>query len=496
MKGFESALGDNYGGLRVPSGLRSFALGRMRLVTAQRASVRDRAPLVEDLILALDAALVQLSTRDAQRVAKVLGDVAEEAMVGAEQARAPESSGGGLERLDKAIYALHAGAEQLLTLGTLGNDLGSVALADLGRVQRGREQGDLYHAELAARHLADRLRRPVPSFGSSGSGGVETGPSSGAGGDPAEGSSGAPHAFDELAEQIAELARQHAGAVEQVDQTMSEAQNNAGNDALKSEAERRASEIRDAVEGLPEPGNSPGTPEADAALAREHARAMAHQLESLKLDEAAESARRALSALDDSSSKADAHARMDGSRVSGVQRARSVIEEQQRWVQSQLEARRAAARDRARQSLQGPAALEEQLAGTAQSLAERGDQRSTPLPGEVTERLRQADQLMRQAARELANGEGDSGLALQRQAQRLLENADQGKTTSEQEAGEEESSDEDGSGKAAAFGGDVPNAAQQNKAAEFRRRVLKSLGEAPAGRLAPAVKRYAEGLLR
>src|SRR6185295_4600124 len=183
--GFEQALGDSYGGLRVPPGLRNYALGRLRLVRSQSGTIEQRGRSVEDLVLALDGLLMSLSNRDAQRVAKILGNVAEEAMVGAQQAQSGETPAPGLDRLDKAIYALHAGAGQLLSLGVLGNDVGSVALADLGRVARAREASDLYHAELAARHLADRLHRPVPSFGASSSGGVEAG--QGESGEPQQG---------------------------------------------------------------------------------------------------------------------------------------------------------------------------------------------------------------------------------------------------------------------------------------------------------------------
>jgi hypothetical protein len=490
VSGFEAAVTQTYGSLRVPAGLRSFALGRLRLLASRKGLPLAQAPALGELILAVDGALGSLATRDAQRVAKLLADVAEEAMVGAAQARGAEGSQMGIERLDRALFALRAGAAELTNLGTLGNDLGSVATADLGRVQAARDVGDYFHAELAARHLADRLRRPTPSFGASGPGGVESG---GAGakndrsGDPSE----EEKAFDQLARQIADLAREHANAVENVDQALSDARSGESDESLRAEAERRASRLRDVVEGLPEPGRSPGSADAAGALGREHARAMAHNLESLRLDQAVESGRRAVAALQEAANKDGGSTRL-GPQSDAAKRA---VEEELAWAESQLEAARSAARERARSALQAPAALEEELAGTAASLARRGENEKTPLPADVTERLRQADQLMRQAARELSGGDGDAGLELQRQAQRLLENADRGKT-SDPEPSEQQANDaEDDSGRAAGFGGEVPEAAEQNKAEEFRRRVLESLGDG-SGRFAPAIKRYAEGLLR
>jgi hypothetical protein len=46
------------------------------------------------------------------------------------------------------------------------------------------------------------------------------------------------------------------------------------------------------------------------------------------------------------------------------------------------------------------------------------------------------------------------------------------------------------------MGGDVPDAEQRNKADDFRRRVVRGLGTGADGRIGPAVKRYAEGLLQ
>lgn len=486
--GLMQDLGASYGGLRVPAGLRAFALGRLRLVP-EKQPLEQRRQSLEVLISELDGVLMSLSQRDAQRVAMILGNVAEEAMVGAQQAQIGEAPERGLARLDTAVYALREGARQLLALGVLGNDLGSVALADLGRVVRGRDSGDLYHAELAARHLADRLHRPNPSFGASGSGGVEAG--QGGSREPQQRPSGAEQEFDELMDQINKLAAQHGKAIDQVDQTLSAADAEPDPAGLKEEAEERARQLRNSVQGLPEPGSSPGTPEAAAALARENARAMAHDMESLQLAEAAEDARRTLAALGEASSKAQGQTYFQGQ----LEQARATVEEQLRWVQQQLEVQRSAARERAKGSLEQHSALEEKLAGRAAELARQGDERSSPLPGEITERLREAERLMRQAAGQLSRGEGKAGSELQREAQRLLDQADS--RSEEQEGGEEgEGDDEGGNGRDTPSRGDVPKAEEQNKAEAFRKRVLRNLGDSPAGRLSPAVKRYAEGLLR
>ena len=45
-------------------------------------------------------------------------------------------------------------------------------------------------------------------------------------------------------------------------------------------------------------------------------------------------------------------------------------------------------------------------------------------------------------------------------------------------------------------GGEVPERSKAERAEEFRRRVMQGLGQSKAGRMSPAVKRYAESLLR
>lgn len=488
----EGAVTTSYGGLSVPSGVQNFVLGRLRVLSDASARPAQIPSALGDLVLALDGLLSSLSGREARLVAKVLGDVAEEAAFAAELAASPEGNREGLDRLDKAIVAIQAGTEQLLHLGVLGNDLGLVATGDLGRVQRARAHGDLFHAERAARHLAERLRRPEPSFGSSASGGVESGPPQGGGGrEPNPVPSNADGAFDDLARDIAQLAREHAEAVNQVDQTLSEA-DTVSDAALKEEARRRAQAVREAVDGLPMPGALPGSVEAALAMGREQGQAMAQQLENMDLAAAEKSGRAALGAFDDALNRGA----LDPSATDGAEAARDALSQQLDWLNQAQRAVEERARAAAKDPLAQSAALEDELARQAKSLAERGEQPSSPLPEDVTERLHRAEQVMQDAARNLREGKGQEALRLQREAQRLLEQSDRGKTT---DSGDEEPSSEGdvngNDGDRGGFGGQVPDAEDKSRAEEFRKRVLKNLGQG-RGQMAPAVKRYAEGLLR
>jgi hypothetical protein len=108
---------------------------------------------------------------------------------------------------------------------------------------------------------------------------------------------------------------------------------------------------------------------------------------------------------------------------------------------------------------------------------------------------------MREASRELGRGHGEQGLTLQREAQRLLEQAQPGRSDGAEGDASREPSKQQGQrhgdqASSIATGGDVPGPDDKARAEEFRRRVLEGLGKEKSERLSPAVRRYAEGLLR
>jgi len=455
---------------------------------------------LEGLVLAVDSAVRSLSTRDARSVATRLGDVAEEAAEGFEQARVTEKSRVGLGRADVALRVLDQGALHLLALGELGQDLGNVATSEIRRVRRAEQGKSLLHAELAARHLAARLRRPNPSFGSasgSGGGGVESGaPREGGGG---EGSpSDADQRFDELADEISELSREHRALIEQVEREMADAENAARDEALRKEAELRAQALREAVANLPRSSAAQGSGRAAAALSREHAQAMAGHLERLELGSAIESGQTARGLAGEAKQKARApESTQDLMDPSAIERAERELAEQLAWAEAARERLSRAVEERAQKGLAEAAEGERSIARRAQALAEQGDSGERSLPGEALEQLGKAREAMDAAARELGSSRGEAGLEQQRTAQRLLEQASSGRTSDAEKPSPGERDGMHGEdGRALSKDGEVPRADDKVRAEEFRRRVLKGLSKDQGGRLSPAIRRYAEGLLR
>jgi hypothetical protein len=491
------SLGSTTGGrpatLGVPPGVGAFMLGQVRRLEKPRAGVTKRQA-VEGVVLAVDAAVRSVGTRDAQSVAKRLGDVAEEAAEGFKEARETERRDRGRARATTALELLDAGAKNLLVLDELGADLGSVTEGELRRIRRAQAANSFLHAELAARHLAARLRRPTPSFGSAG-GGVEGG-DRGSAPDQSESPSEADREFDELADELESLVREHGALIEQVEHDLEEAERAAGTEELRREAAERAAALREAVERLPGSGAREGSGRAAAALAREHARAMADRLEQLEFGKAVESGKTSRGLMDEAKRKAESPSEtsdlMDPTLLEGAQRS---LSEQLAWAEQAEQRKRAAAEQQSRERLREASERERSIERRLDELRKRGEKGEASLPEEFVGLLDQAGSEMRDAARELGAGSGERGLERQREAQRLLEQSDAGNMSSSEDGNRRDGQGTSGKGK---MGGkaDVPRADDKRRAEDFRRRVLDGLGRERGGRLSPAIERYAEGLLQ
>ena len=519
------ALAGSYGGLEVRG--RTVALARGQLRRLARALDAEKKSTVaakhqklldetEDALLAFDAGLRGLGYRDTQAVAKRLADVADEAAAAllaaataarpgplAEPARldggAPPGAGGAAfaGRIDAAVLVLDGGGKQMLALGELGLDLGEIVANDLRRVARAREAGDLHHAELAARDLAARLRRPEPSFsGGGGHGGGRGGRGGVESGSPSGGQEGEPSAADEEAaegqRELEELAREHAGKIGDLEDSLERAVSPEELDQLKQEAKQHAEAIREAVKKLPAPRGETGSAEASAANAREEAEAMAGALEGGRPREAVESGRRAVQKLGE--------AQRDAERSSGffpedkagreAAAAKPTLERELAWAEDALEKLRRASSARAKGDLQRIGKDEQRLAEKARELGKKGDSGDRSLPQEMLDRLNDAEQAMRDAQRALGQGDGENGLRKQHDAQRLLEMA-----RGQHDEPEREQSRE-GEGKNPKGKADIPGKDKHKGPEEFRKRVLEGLGGSSDPLLREAVKRYAEGLLK
>jgi hypothetical protein len=493
LRGFVDA---SYAGLSVPKTLKTFLLGQSRALERPAPTRETFLRRLEDVTLAVDAALRATGDRDAEGVSKRLGDVAEEVAEACKLGQEAEKLGAATRRLEVALPVLQQGSAALLSLSSLGADLGSVAIGEIRRIQRGLAAKSYVDAELAARHLAARLRRPKPSFSSADSGGVESGGQGGRGGPAQPGEASQAHQqFQELMRELAQLSAEHAGEVSAVENALQSAEQGQQDPELEREAKERAEALRRALDGLPDyaPGQTPA--EQAAALAREHGRAMAESLSRLALKDAKQSADSARQQLGGARKAGDGNVSPEA-----VTRAEQELEKQQAFVEELLKKAQEAADARAKDSLERSGKREGELAERAQNLSGRGSHGEAALPGEVADALDKAEGLMRDAARELSSGRGERGLALQRQAQRLLDqDEDDGKGNDEpKESGPEDHEQQDGKDKSKGMRMDaeVPGRDKNQRAEEFRKRVLEGLSRDQGGRLGPAVKRYAEGLLK
>lgn len=498
----DKAVASTFAGAPLSRGMKSFLVAQVDGLRSGRAGLSRQS--LENAVLAVDVALRSLGNRDAAEVAQRLGEVAEEAALGARLARETEHKDEGLARLDVALDAVEKGAQNLRVLASLGKDLGSVATADAGRVRRARAASDFTHAELAALHLAARLGRPNPSFGattgSGRKGGVESGHGRGRDENAGPSPSNADEAFDRAADELDDLAREHQGAMRDVESSLEQASHIEPSEADNQKARELAGKVRDAADPLPLPGQEFGTPGAAAALAREQANATAHALENLSLKEAKENADGALGSLDQAERLLDA----DDEMRAEFRKLRSALREAMEFANRELERRRTETEARAKGSLGQASESERELGDRARKLSSGQGHEQSTLPREQAEQLERAASIMNEAARELGAGRGERGLELQREAQRLLERSRLGRANEpdepsprEQKASRSEEGERHGDGKdSIALGGDVPGPDDRTRAEEFRRRVLQGLGRERSERLSPAVRRYTEGLLK
>jgi hypothetical protein len=507
----ETKLSESYGGIGISRRIKTLARGQLRkmreaLDAEVRGPTRARhaqgEKLVEDFALAVDGALHRLDVTDSVSIAKRLAEVADDAAEGAAQAvRSADREHGGA-RLEAGTHILDDGGKQLVHLGSLGKDLGEIVANDLKRAARTVARQDYLHTELVMRDLAARLRRPSPSFGGGRRGGVEAGGSEG----PADedGAEGGQQIAREQ-EQLEELSRDHAAEVSGVERAMSNAESGEELDRLREEARQHAQAVRDAVRSLPRSGGDPNSADEAAAAAREHAEAMAEELERANPSEAVRSGHSALGSLEQAERAPPARFSFRKDVREDARQAESKLDPEVKWAERTLERLRQAASARASDDLKRTSPRESKMADRARSLADEGSSGAGALPGSTLDLLSGAESAMREGSRALGAAEGDRALQSLKEAQRLLEMArsDESETGSDQESeGEKEGNREsNGVGNNAPNGpfahrAPIPRAEDYRGPEDFRRRVLEGLGGAADPRLKDAVKRYAEGLLR
>jgi hypothetical protein len=222
---------------------------------------------------------------------------------------------------------------------------------------------------------------------------------------------------------------------------------------------------------------------------------MARSLEQAHLDEATQSGRSALGALDEAKRMLQRGGWLEdpnGARLRLVDEARRKVEAEEKWAEQALEAVRKRAAERARGPLEQGAEEEGKLAERAEELGQRSRDQGS-LPQQAVESIEDANRAARRAAQALKQGDADRGLRWQREAQRDLESA---RSQLEGEEGEAQGPQDGNQASASERGVDIPKPTEHEGPKEFRRRVVRGLGQPSGGALKDAVKRYAEGLLR
>lgn len=440
----------------------------------------------EAVVLAADTLIEDIGSREAKELAEDLGSAVEEIAVQAREIRHnPEGiRASGLQDL---VMGAELGAAELREVGSLGLDLGAVAAGDLGRIKRNLQAKEYGRAEVAALHLAERLKRATPSFGSKG-GAVESGmpssSSSGSGESDAPPSS-APSEFQELAKEVDQLAQESAEELSELEKMLRDARRAAEADFQASDELKEATEeLRRALRSLPNNAAVPGSARSEAASARGHGEAMVEALDAQDLAEAVERGMDAKEAIERARKLTEKQSWVDPTSIDEAGAALDRALKEAERAKKELSARQAGQMDK---SLAERAARERELSRRAEELAARGRKPDAPLPGASIEALKRAARLLEEAAKEMDAGRGEQGAERASEAQSELERA---LPESEAAAGRRAGGSE-GEGEMSRDGS-VPDE-EKDRARDFRQRVEKGLGRG-SGRLSPAVRRYAEEL--
>ena len=127
------------------------------------------------------------------------------------------------------------------------------------------------------------------------------------------------------------------------------------------------------------------------------------------------------------------------------------------------------------------------------------------MPEETLDHLKDAQQKMEQAEKALGTGDGPNAVSREKEAQRLLEMAqnesdrpDDGKQSEQQQQSPRDNGEHDAGNKHSRQKVKIPGKDEHKDPVDFRKRVLEGIGGThPADpHLRDAIKRYAEGLLK
>jgi|GEM_PF-353058 len=556
-KRMQNALSSSYAGLQVSRRIAAMLREQMRKLSvavynfersASTGMFEAVVKATEKTVLVFDAAARGLAVHDARALAKELVDVADDVAAQALSAHSAQDSSRARERMDASMALLRAAGRSLPQFGALGRDLGVAVRGDLARIDRARAQSDFYHAALAARDLAERLRQPDPSSGggagrpslSSGSSQSARSPGSD---DASKGSNGSDthegdddhenkgesddvaQAFQAAAQQLDDLARDHAEQMQRVAGALAaggaSASNGQPSESSKAEhgadsgrsgdqakerdeASKRAQSVREAVRPLPQSPRRPGADspwDESGADARDHAEQMARALEQGALSEAAQHGREAMSALREakrrsSRSRSSRQSPAPADADSLLDAAAQSVERELQWAEEHAGRARRQASERARADLRDVAEAEKSVADRARALGAKPSAGDV-FPPSALEALAGAERATREASDSLRRGDIDRAVQQQQEAQRRFESAREaiGEDASGKQDGAADGALSDGANQSHGHAG-VPKTGTNAERDAFRRRVMQGLAQPNANGLQEAVKRYAEGLLR
>ena len=454
----------------------------------------DHDELLGDAVLVLDAAIQELSFRDARSVAGTLAAVADDVVRGARQASGGELRSAGTRRVSGAITLLRGATRPLGTLGVLGADLAAVVAATVTRMGRANDALDFTHLQWAAEHLAARLRRPEPSAGSRETSGVEAASNSVMSRQlMSHSASAAAMRLERLLMELQQLKQEHQAEVELLEHALKQAESEMNSEQPLEESREHAQRLRHAAETVPYLGAEPDSALSSQGVAREQALSAADAIRRAQNDDALKRIRVARDAINEAFLRAKREHKPPNIDEKPLSKLDAELSNQTEYLEQQLQHLRQKIAGATGDKLHGQMPVERQLAGRARAIAQREQQKGAWMPEAARGELMRASESMDFASDELGKNNGPQALEHARYAQALLERFDAQAQDRNVGNGHDELLR---ANRSLPSQGTVTPTGDPETAVRFRARVQRGLSSSGHGELDSAVRRYAEGLLR
>jgi hypothetical protein len=293
--------------------------------------------------------------------------------------------------------------------------------------------------------------------------------------------------------ELQQLKQEHQSEVELLDRALKGAAAEVTLEQPLGEHREHAQRLRHAAEAIPYLGAEPDSAQSSQVVAREQALSAAEAMGRGQNGDALRRIRVARDAIREAILRAKRESQPPNIDQRLLGKLDAELGNQAEYLEQQLQRGQQQVARASGDQLRGQVPVERQLAGRARAIAQREQHRDAWMPEAARDDLMRAAESMDNASDELDKYNGPQALEHARHAQALLERFD---AQTKDRAGGNGRDEMQRSNRNVSSQGTVTPTGDPETAVRFRARVQRGLSSSGFGELDPAVRRYAEGLLR